>query len=166
MLCYVLSGASRISYTPESFAETIGSVKGLYGLKYTAPDLFEMKAIEHLCPGEIHLYSGYDEIALPALAAGVKGLIGTNYNFMPEPFLELCSRFREGRREEALKLSEELTAALRQLQEVGNSVRWAKAGCKLRGFDLGPPRQPIHAATDAEEARGRAVLERFGLGRV
>lgn len=165
LIIYVYSGASSIKFTPDSFIETMGSIRNLYGLKYTAMTLHEMQAMQQLSGGRLRTYGGWDELALPYLVMGCDGIIGTNYNCMPEPFVAMCRALKSGDIAEAMRLQEVTTKALYQLAAI-SPVERAKAGCLARGFNLGRARRPMSAAGASTRATLKRVLAEMGLGRV
>jgi N-acetylneuraminate lyase len=163
LIIYVYSGASSIKFTPESFIETMGTVRNLYGLKYTAMTLHEMQAMQQLSGGRLRTYGGWDELALPYLTMGCDGIIGTNYNYMPEPFVAMHRAVRSGELAEAMRQQALTTRALYELASI-NPVERAKAGCRARGFDLGRARRPMSAASKETLATLKRVLAGLGLG--
>ncbi len=165
VLIYVYSANSSIKFTPESFIETMSSVRNLYGLKYTAMTLHEMQAMQQLSGGRLRTFGGWDELALPYLVMGCDGLIGTNYNYMPEPFVALYRALTAGDVAEAMRRQETTTRVLNAFAAVP-PVERAKAGCIARGFDLGPPRPPMSAASPKSLAFIRKTLAGIGLGPV
>lgn len=165
LIIYVYSGASSIKFTPDSFIETMGSVRNLYGLKYTAMTLHEMQAMQQLSGGKLRTYGGWDELALPYLVMGCDGIIGTNYNYMPEPFVAMVNALKSGNVAEAMRQQEIATRALYALAAV-SPVERAKAGCLARGFDLGRARRPMSAASKETQALLKSVLASLGLARV
>lgn len=91
-------------------------IPGVAGLKHTSMNLYELERIRVKNPDKI-LFSGYDEVFLPALVSGADGMIGSTVNLMPELFLDIKKLFILGD-----------IAAAQKLQAKVNSVIEALAG--------------------------------------
>jgi N-acetylneuraminate lyase len=165
LIIYVYSGSSTVKFTPESFVETMTKIPGLYGLKYTAMTLHEMQIMQQLSDGRLRTFGGWDELALPYLVMGCVGVIGTNYSYMPEPVVALCRAVAAGDLPRAMRLQARITDLLRQVADI-SPVERAKAGCWLRGLDLGHPRRPMSWPSPQRLAAFRAALRQHRLGRI
>ena len=68
---------------------------GVVGMKFTDSNLFLMRRLLDARPG-IVVFSGFDEMLLPALQYGATGGIGTWYNVVPGAFLAIFDAARRG----------------------------------------------------------------------
>src|SRR5690606_9663244 len=75
----------------------------LAGIKYTASTLWEYQLCREYNKGQFDILYGMDEMMLPALSVGARGLIGSTYNFAAPLYLEVVECFSNGNLEEARK---------------------------------------------------------------
>lgn len=151
IVIYCLSGAGDTSFAPEHFLEVMSSIDGLYGIKYSEGDLFKMQCLAQLGEGRVHLFGGVDMLALAMFAMGAKGLIGSGYNAIPEPWVELRDAFFAGDMQRAVALQGRITYYMRRFGGTQPVAR-AKYLLRLRGCDVGQPWAP-HAPLSTEQER-------------
>ena len=70
------------------------SIPTLHGVKFTNNDLMTLQ--ECLALGEFDIVFGYDELLLAGLALGVKGAVGSTYNFAAPLYRRLIDDFGRG----------------------------------------------------------------------
>jgi dihydrodipicolinate synthase/N-acetylneuraminate lyase len=68
---------------------------GVAGMKFTDSNLFLMRRLLNARP-QMVVFSGFDEMLLPALQYGAAGGIGTWYNVVPGAFLAIFDAARRG----------------------------------------------------------------------
>src|SRR5207253_6272092 len=92
---------------------------------------------------------GYDELLLAGLTLGVRGAVGSTYNFAAPLYQRLIAAFERGDLTTARSAQLESVRMIRVLQEFGFS-RASKAMMGLLGVDCGPVRLPLKPMADAE----------------
>ncbi|HXK58574.1 MAG TPA: dihydrodipicolinate synthase family protein, partial [Acidobacteriota bacterium] len=80
----------------ENFLSIFGTIDRVEGVKYTGKDLYAMYCIHYLSEGRLTVWSGYDQMALAGLIMGAKGVIGANYNYIPEIYVAMYRAYRSG----------------------------------------------------------------------
>ena len=78
IIIYSIPMMTGVDITISEFSQLL-NIKNVVGIKYTSNDLFLLEQIRTLFPKKL-IYSGYDEVLLPALTLGVDGAIGSTYN--------------------------------------------------------------------------------------
>ena len=165
LVIYVRTRASERTFAPEEFVDAVASVPHLYGMKYTAMSLHEMQTMQLLTEGRWRTFGGWDELALPYMTMGVDGLIGANYNYVPEPYVAIHKAFLMGEMDRAMALQETMTRFLSAVTDVTPAVR-AKAGLYLRGLDVGRPRGVLQWPNRQGLQRMKRLLDGVGLKRI
>lgn len=149
---------------PEFLAEAIKRIPNYSGLKFTHDDLIALQLCLAEFGEQIDILSGVDELLLPCLAIGVKGAVGSSYNFAAPIYLELMRQFEAG----------DLAAArMMQLQAINLVKALAKPGytasCKAlmarKGMDVGPPRLPQRSLTQEQAQSLFAMLDALDVDR-
>jgi len=156
VIAYYLNGLGH-ELEPEAFVDTVGNVPGVVGLKYTGANLFAMQRVLQLSGGRLRSWGGHDQMALAALIMEAEGLIGTNYNYVPELYFELYEAFIRGDLGSAKELQAEANNIIAAVKRYGN-LRAYKAILELRGLPVGTCRPPLSTLTYDETIGLRQVF--------
>jgi N-acetylneuraminate lyase len=139
------------------------SIPTLHGIKFTNNDLMTLQ--ECLALESFDIVFGYDELLLAGLTLGVKGAVGSTYNFAAPLYLRLIDAFECYDLATARKAQLQSVCMIRVLQEFGFS-RASKAMMSLIGVDCGQVRLPLRPMAKAETADlGRRLREMDGFSR-
>jgi N-acetylneuraminate lyase len=134
----------------KEFVDQISTIDGVIGMKYTSTDLFMMYNILHLTDSKILWWGGHDQHALPNLIAGATGLIGSNYNYMPEIYIELFQAHAAGDLQRARELQTEANALMMMVKRFGHTNAY-RSMLRMRGLDIGANRTPSLPLTEEEQ---------------
>lgn len=123
----------------------------LAGVKFTAPLLYEYQQCLNFSEGKYDMLFGMDEMLLPALAAGAKGMVGSTYNFAAPLYKEIMESFEAGEiplaRTKMLYLVEVVQVMLKF-----PATSAQKTIMKRLGLDLGPCRLPLATLSESDES--------------
>lgn len=78
MIIYSIPALTGVSISEDQFAELFNNPK-IIGIKFTAGDFYLLERVRNRFPDKI-IYSGFDEMLLPAISLGVDGAIGSTFN--------------------------------------------------------------------------------------
>jgi len=137
-------------------------VPTLVGIKYTATTLHEIQMLRALDGGRFDILHGRDEMLLSALAIGVRGAIGSTYNFAAPLYQRLLAAFDGGDLEEAQRCQARSVAMIREILGTGGQAG-LKAAMNLLGFDCGPVRLPLRTLDAEQMSRLEQNLRKAGL---
>jgi N-acetylneuraminate lyase len=118
----------------------------LVGLKYTNSDLMQLQECLRLDDGAHEILFGFDEILLAAYALGVRGAVGSTYNFAAPLYHRLVAAFDRGDLATARACQAQSVTLIRRLQAYGFSAA-AKTVMSFLGIDCGPVRPPLRNLT-------------------
>ncbi len=129
----------------------------LVGIKYSATRIDQMQACVELDDGRYDVLFGCDEMLLSALAVGVRGAVGSTYNFLAPLYGRLVAAFQANDSDQARRLQSQ---AVRIIQPVVRlrGVAGLKAAMKILGVDCGPCRLPLQTVRADELERLRQEL--------
>jgi 4-hydroxy-tetrahydrodipicolinate synthase len=151
-------------YIPWQVVEDLAEVDNIVGLKDSSGDLKYLMSVLEKVGDKIDVVVGWDEVVLPALAAGATGMILASANVIAPIWLEIYRHVKEGRLEEARSLHRRIQKFTRHITATG------ALGCKVclryMGIEVGSTRSPIIVGdTLSYEMREelRIELERLGL---
>ena len=127
----------------------LAAIKNVKGVKYTAPSHFNFNKIKKEVGENFKIYSGMDEMSLSGLISGADGIIGSFYNLMPEMFVDIYAKVKEGNINAAKKIQEKINIIiLYALSKSG--YPFIKMGLNWLGIDSGYVRKPFTTFIDRE----------------
>mgnify|MGYP005729915491 CR=1 FL=1 len=127
----------------------LAAIKNVKGVKYTAPTHFNFNKIKKEVGENFKIYSGMDEMSLSGLISGADGIIGSFYNLMPEMFVDIYAKVKEGNINAAKKIQEKINIIiLYALSKSG--YPFIKMGLNWLGIDSGYVRKPFTTFIDRE----------------
>jgi 4-hydroxy-tetrahydrodipicolinate synthase len=144
---------------PPELLLRLGEIDNVIAVKQATTDIDQAHRI---VDGGLALYAGNDDLLVPFGEIGGVGGICVASHVAGNDMLALVAACAAGDMDRARALDAELSPLYDALSVTVNPIP-VKAAVELLGFEVGEPRLPLVAATDAERAVVRAALERRGL---
>jgi N-acetylneuraminate lyase len=113
------------------------------GIKYTHDNFSEMNECNEMDGGRWNVFNGFDENLIKVLQLGVKGAVGSTYNYMNPIYRDMIEDFKMGKMDEAQKKQQKCNSIIQTLFDNGGPLLAGKAIMKLVGVDCGPCRLPL-----------------------
>jgi N-acetylneuraminate lyase len=157
MVVYNIALAGTVGF---SFIKTLATIEGVRGIKYTPPTKFEILRIKEEIGRDFVVYSGTDEMAMAGLAFGADGLIGSQYNLIPEPFLDIYRAVQAGDLRTAQEKQRIANAIIMFILDHG-FLLGLKAGMQWMGVDAGWCREPLGKLDKDTENKYREEFRQF-----
>jgi N-acetylneuraminate lyase len=132
------------------------------GVKFSNPDLVLLQECLTVRGGSLDVLFGVDEMLLAAWALGVRGAVGSTYNFAAPLYRRMIAAFDAGDWETARRLQRQSVAIVRALERFGG-LSANKAVMALLGVDCGPTRPPLRPLEPAERVEFGHQLAELGL---
>lgn len=151
-------------YIPWQVVEDLSDVDNVVGLKDSSGDMKYFMTVLEKVGDKIDVVVGWDEVVLPALAAGAKGMILASANVIPHIWLDLYNRVKEGKLMEAREIQRRIQKFTRHI--VATGAQGPKVCLNYMGIQVGNTRRPIIIGdTVSYELREefRIELEKLGL---
>jgi 4-hydroxy-tetrahydrodipicolinate synthase len=145
----------------EDLVDEVSSIKGM---KDSSGDLKYFMTILEKVGDKIDVVVGWDEVVLPALAAGASGMILASANVIASHWLEIFNDMKHGKLEEARDKQRKLQKFTRHM--VASGALGPKICLNYLGHNVGMTRSPIVVGdTVSWELREelRIELEKLGL---
>jgi N-acetylneuraminate lyase len=130
---------SMTEFIKAAFAE----IPNFAGIKFSDNNFVEMQKILNLEDGKWDILFGSDEILMAALSFGVKGAVGSTYNYAASLYLKLINEFQKGNIENARKYQLKSVEIVDVLSKYKGAIVAGKALMKAVGIDCGPCRLPL-----------------------
>jgi 4-hydroxy-tetrahydrodipicolinate synthase len=148
-----------LNLEPEALAQ-LAQIPNVQYVKQATTDIDQARRIVEEIG--LTLYAGNDDLLLPFLELGGAGGIFVFTHIVGTRVKELIGRFRDGDRDGAAAIEEELRPVVEALAVTTNPIP-VKAALNMLGFDVGGLRLPLVEATEEEKAVTRTGLERAGV---
>ena len=126
-------------------------IPNLAGIKFTYHNLMDMKLCQEYAGQKYSILHGRDEVLICAMALGVRGAIGSTYNYIAPLFVKMMEAFECGDLSVANKFQFKAIEIIQLLIKYGGGVKAGKSIIRMQGLDLGSPRSPVIGLSDAEE---------------
>ncbi len=141
IIVYNVPARTGLNVTPAAFKELIKH-PNIQGMKEASGDISQVIEIARLSEDRIDLYSGNDDIILPVLAVGGKGVISVVANIAPKDTHDLVAKFMNGdiagSRQLQFKLNPLIEAIFIEVSPIP-----IKTALNLLGFRAGKLRPPL-----------------------
>ncbi len=154
-------------FLPRNVVEDLADLPNIVALKDSSGHIpYTMEILEY-AGDRIDVFVGHDEVALPALAAGVSGFILASANVYPEVWQQVMRLAAQGDLIQARLLQRKVQKLSRIFCRHGGGVA-VKAALRMMGLDVGPPRRPLKSVGGAllHETRAEIQLELETLGKL
>ncbi|MBP3360567.1 MAG: 4-hydroxy-tetrahydrodipicolinate synthase [Clostridia bacterium] len=139
----------------------LAKVPNIVGIKEASGDISYTAKIAALIP-ELNIYSGNDDMIVPMLSLGAKGVISVLANVMPREAHDICRYYFEGNTEESRKLQLKLLGLINALFIEVNPVP-AKTAMGLLGYRVGNLRAPLYEMSGANLEKLKSEMVKAGL---
>ena len=162
VIIYNIPGRTAINFQPEYIKELLGRVNNIVAIKEASGDINQMMRIIELCGDELTLLSGDDNLLLPVLAVGGKGVISVISNFLPEDMKNIITLFNNGRYEESKKSFYKILPVCRAMFLETNPIP-VKAAMNMLGYCSSEVRLPLMTLNDENREILKRTLIDYGI---
>lgn len=159
IILYNIPGRTGCAISIDTFKK-LAEIPNIIGVKEATGDLALAGQIAAFT--DLVLYSGNDDVILPMMALGGKGVISVVANILPKETHEVCQKFLdgdiEGSRKEYLKMIELINALFIEVNPIP-----VKAAMNVLGFNVGKCRMPLCDMEDKNLATLKQVMKNYGF---
>jgi len=115
-----------------------------------------------LCGDKLTMYTGCDDLTVPIMSLGGKGVISVFSNIMPKEMHSIAQLCLEGNFAEASKMHLHYLELMNAMFCDVNPIP-VKEAMNMMGFNCGECRLPLVALSESTRAQLRAVMKKYGL---
>ncbi|HOM87435.1 MAG TPA: 4-hydroxy-tetrahydrodipicolinate synthase [Spirochaetota bacterium] len=162
VILYNIPGRTGVNFLPESVAQLIQRVPNIVAMKEASGDINQMMNLVEMCGNSITLLSGDDNLLLPVLAIGGKGIISVISNLLPNDVKAVVTNFNNGNLEEAKRLFYKLLPLCRAMFYETNPIP-IKAAMAMAGFCSSEMRLPLVPLSADNHERLKKALLAYGV---
>lgn len=142
---------------PVSVYKRLSKVPNIVGVKEASTDIKKVLQIYRECGEDLTVWTGNDDMILPAIAMGAQGVISVASNVFPDKIQTLTDLCLDGDLENARKLQSQLLPLMEALFREVNPIP-VKAAMACIGLDCGRCRPPLTEATNETVVALKALL--------
>jgi N-acetylneuraminate lyase len=139
-----------------------GMIPNLVGIKFTQEDFMDLLSCLNFMGGKYEMLAGRDECLLSALVLGVRGAVGSTYNYAAPLYNSLISAYVRGDLGEARRLQMDSIRIVSLLGKYGG-MSTGKAFMRYIGLDCGEFRLPFNNMSHEEYGKFTREVESLGL---
>lgn len=161
IIIYNVPSRTGCEVKPETYAE-LSKHKMIYAAKEASGNISTIAKTISLCEKDFAIYSGNDDQITAIMSLGGKGVISVLSNVAPQVAHDIAATALAGDFEQSRKLQIEYLELCNALFMDVNPIP-VKQAMNMMGFDAGPLRMPLCEMNEANTAKLKAVMEKYGL---
>jgi len=162
LILYNIPGRTGCNIQPRTMANLFKNVDNIVGVKEASGDIVQVAEMMQLTNGELDLYSGNDDMIVPIMSLGGKGVISVLSNIAPGPTHDMVYKYLEGDVAGSLKLQLKYFPLIKALFCEVNPIPVKKA-IQLMGFNPGHLRMPLTEMEPANVQRLISEMKAVGI---
>ena len=162
VILYNIPGRSGVNFLPESVKELLDRTEHVVAMKEASGDIAQMMKLIELCGNRLTVLSGDDNLLLPLLGVGGKGVISVLSNLLPADMKRVVSLFNEGKIAECRELFYRLLPLCRAMFLETNPIP-IKAAMEMTGLCSGDLRLPMTSLSDSNREILKQRLLEYGV---
>jgi len=155
IILYNIPGRTGCNILPQTVANLFKNVDNIVGIKEASGNISYVTELMQLTNGEIDLYSGNDDMIVPIMSLGGKGVISVLSNIAPRQTHDMVYKYLEGDVKGSLELQLKYFPLIKALFSEVNPIPVKKA-MQLMGFNPGVLRMPL---TELEPANTERLIK-------
>lgn len=160
-ILYNVPGRTGVDIKPET-VEALSKIENIVAIKEATGDVARACDIISRCGDDIDVYSGNDDIIVPLMSVGAKGVISVLSNIMPKETHNLCKLCLDGDFVKAGRLQVEYFNLVKALFCEVNPIP-VKTALNLMGFNAGELRLPLYEMEDKNLEFLKTELKKLNL---
>jgi 4-hydroxy-tetrahydrodipicolinate synthase len=158
---YNIPGRTGVNMLPQTVAR-VAEIPEVVAIKEASGSLGQMAEVVQLAGDKITLLSGDDNLTLPILAIGGKGVISVVANIVPKDNADMVKAWEEGKIDRARQLFYKLLPLCQAMFIETNPIP-VKTSLALLGKIDGEMRLPLWPMAPANQEKLRKALQDYGL---
>ena len=160
VILYNVPSRTGVSIGPDTLKK-LAEVENIVVIKEASGDIGFVAKIAAEIP-ELYIYSGNDDMIVPTLSLGGKGVISVFANVMPKEAHELCEAYFDGDVKKAMDMQLTYLDLMNKLFIEVNPIP-VKVAMRLMGWKVGNLRLPLTEMEENNLAALTAALQKYNL---
>lgn len=160
VILYNVPSRTGMSFSIDTLKE-LAKINNIVAVKEASGNISYTAKVAAEVP-ELYIYSGNDDMIVPVLSLGGKGVISVVANILPEETHNICEYYFNGEVEKSRKLQLEMLDLINKLFIEVNPVP-IKTAMNLLGYKAGNLRMPLTDMEDSNLEALKKALTAYGL---
>ena len=161
IILYNVPGRTAVNLTPAT-VKKLSQIKNIVGIKEASGSISQVAEISRLCTDEFSIYSGNDDMVVPILSLGGKGVISVVANILPKDTHNMVDEYMKGNTERARKLQLQMNGLVNSLFIEANPIP-VKTAMNLMGMEVGELRLPLTNMADNNLEILKNEMHNYGI---
>ncbi|NMM63859.1 4-hydroxy-tetrahydrodipicolinate synthase [Clostridium sp. P21] len=161
VILYNVPGRTGMNLKAETVYE-LSKVENIVAIKEASGDIVLAADIARLCGEDFAIYSGNDDMVVPILSLGGKGVISVVANILPGDTHNMVMEYLNGNVKEARKLQLKMNGVIHALFIEINPIP-VKTAMNLMGMNVGKLRMPLTTMEDKNKKVLIDNMEEYGI---
>jgi len=162
VMLYNIPGRSGVNFLPENVVKLLDKAPNVKAMKEASGDISQMMRLIELCGDRIDILSGDDNLLLPLLAVGGKGVVSVLSNLFPADVKKVINLFNSGEVKKSQELFYKLLPLGRSMFLETNPIP-VKAAFKLMGICESEMRLPMKQLSNDNLEILKTELVKYGV---
>ncbi|MBN2038695.1 MAG: 4-hydroxy-tetrahydrodipicolinate synthase [Spirochaetes bacterium] len=162
IILYNIPGRTGVNFLPENIHELINRTDNIVAIKEASGDIAQMMRVIELCGNRLTLLSGDDNLLLPVLAIGGRGIVSVVSNFLPSDVKRIITLYESGNYSEAKEAFYKILPLMRCMFLETNPIP-VKAAMEMLGHCSSQLRLPLLALSEENRTVLKQKLSDYGL---
>lgn len=139
----------------------LAEIENIVAIKEASGNIGYVMKIASEIP-QLGIYSGNDDMIVPIMSAGGKGVISVVANILPEETHNICEYYMSGKTDDSLKLQLEMLELINTLFIEVNPVP-VKTAMNILGYDVGGLKLPLCDMEEENLEILKTVLKKYNV---
>ncbi|WP_425448169.1 4-hydroxy-tetrahydrodipicolinate synthase [Dethiothermospora halolimnae] len=161
IIVYNVPGRTGVNVLPKTL-EKLSKHKNIIAVKEASGDISQVAEIARICPKDFSIYSGNDDMVVPLMSLGGKGVISVVANITPKDTHDMTMAFLNNDIEKAREIQLNMLGLIKALFIETNPIP-IKTAMNLLGIDVGNLRLPLTDMVYSNLEILKYELKEYGL---
>lgn len=161
IILYNVPSRTGVSISIDTLKELAAKYENIVGVKEASGNISYTAKVAAEIP-ELYIYSGNDDMIVPVLSLGGKGVISVVANIMPEETHNICKYYFDGEVEKSRELQLKMLDLINKLFIEVNPIP-VKTAMNMMGFNAGNLRMPLTDMSESNKEALRQSMINMGL---
>mgnify|MGYP001243186966 CR=1 FL=1 len=161
LILYNVPSRTGVNILPETVHE-LSKIENIVAIKEASGNVAQAIKIRALCGDNMDIYSGNDDVIIPLMSIGAKGVISVLANIIPKDTHEMVKRFLDGDIAGATELQIKTFELIEALFCEVNPIP-VKTALNLMGKNAGKLRLPLCEMEEKNLAKLKKALANYNL---
>lgn len=161
IILYNVPGRTGVNIIPKTVYE-LSKIENIKAIKEASGNISQVAEIAKLCGNDFYIYSGNDDMIVPILSLGGKGVISVVANILPNETHEIVTKFMNGYVLESKNIQLKMLDLINALFIEVNPIP-IKTAMNVLGMEVGNLRLPLTNMDDNNVSVLINAIEEYGV---